>query len=134
MPNMQTYHGVVQKGRIKISQPIDLPEGSEVVVVTTGRRMGQAEGENPWYVSPDREAMLQEQAAYQTMLPQLLDEYKNEFVAIHQGQVVDHDKDKIDLVIRLDESHPDAIVLVRQVTEEPEKVLRMRSPRLIRND
>lgn len=134
MPNMQTYHGVVRKGRIKISQPIDLPEGSEVYVVATGRRMRQAEGGNPLYVSPDREAMLQEQDAYQAMLPELLAQYKNQYVAIHQGKVVDHDIDKIALVMRLDDNHPDAVVLVQQVSEEPEKVLRMRSPRLIGND
>ncbi len=134
MPNMQTYHGVIRKGRIKISQPIDLPEGSQVYVVATGRRMGQTEGQNLLYVSPDREAMLQEQTAYQTMLPQLLAQYKNEFVAIYQGKVVDHDTNKIALVVRLDESYPDAVVLVQQVTDKPEKVLRMRSPRLIGND
>lgn len=134
MPNMQTYHGVVRKGRIKISQPIDLPEGSEVYVVATGRHLGKTEGGNPLYVSPDRETMLQEQAAYQTMLPQLLAQYKNEFVAIHQGKIVDHDANKIALIIRLDESHPDEVVLVQQVTEKPDEVLRMRSPRLLEND
>ncbi|MCZ7671536.1 MAG: DUF5678 domain-containing protein [Chloroflexi bacterium] len=65
--------------------------------------------------------MLQEQTAYQTMLPQLLAQYKNEFVAIYQGKVVDHDTNKIALVVRLDESYPDAVVLVQQVTDKPEK-------------
>jgi predicted DNA-binding antitoxin AbrB/MazE fold protein len=134
MPNLQTYHGIVQKGRIKISQPIDLPEGSEVYVVATGRRMAQTESQNLLYVNPDREAMLQEQGAYQAMLPELLAQYKNQYVAIHQGKVVDHDTDKIALVVRLDDNYPDAVVLIQQVSEEPEKVLRMRSPRLIGND
>lgn len=134
MPNIQTYRGIVQKGRIKISPSIDLPEGSEVYVVATGRRLTQTKSPNQLYVSPDREAMLQEQAAYQTMLPELLAQYKNQYVAIHQGKVVDHDTSQVALVIRLDDSHPDAVVLVQQVTEEPEKVLRMRSPRLLGND
>lgn len=134
MPNLQTYHGVVQKGRIKISQPIDLPEGSEVYVVATGRRMAQTESKNLLYVSPDRETMLQEQAAYQAMLPELLSQYKNEYVAIHEEKLVDHDTDKIALVMRLEESHPNEVVLVQQVAEAQEKVLRMRSPRLIGND
>lgn len=133
MPNLQTYHGVVQKGRIQISPPFNLPEGSEVYVVATGRRMTETEIKNPLYVSPDRETMLQEQAAYQAMLSELLTNYKGQYVALHQGGVVDHDTDKIALVMRLDQTHPDAVVLVRQVTEEPEKVLRMRSPGLIRN-
>ena len=88
---------------------------------------------NPLHTSPNREAMLQEQAAYQAMLPQLLAVYENQYVAVYQGDVVDHDVDKIVLSIRLDESHPDVVVLVRQVTADPDHVLQMPSPRLIRN-
>jgi hypothetical protein len=85
------------------------------------------------YINPERQAMLQEQAAFQAMLPDLLTRYEDQYVAVYQGQVIDHDADQVALIERLDQSHPDTIVLVKQVTTEPERVLRMRSPRLINN-
>jgi hypothetical protein len=85
------------------------------------------------YVNPDRWAMLQEQAAFQAMLPDLLTRYKDQYVAVYQGQVIDHDADQVALIERLDQSHPEMIVLVKKVATEPERVLRMRSPRLINN-
>lgn len=130
MTIMQTYRGVVQKGRIQVLPPFNLPEGSEVYVVATGRRMVKTAVDNPLYVSPDREAMLQEQDAFQAMLPVLLAKYKDQYIALHQGEVVDHDVDRVILAARLDKTHPDAVVLVKQVTAKPESVLRMRSPRL----
>jgi hypothetical protein len=84
------------------------------------------------YINPERQATLQEQAAFQAMLPDLLTKFEDHYVAVYQGQVVDHDADQIALIERLDQSHPDTIVLVKQVTTEPERVLRMRSPRLIK--
>jgi hypothetical protein len=51
------------------------------------------------YVSPDRQAMLQEQAAFQAMLPDPLTKYKDQYVAVHQGQVIDHDGEQVDLLI-----------------------------------
>jgi hypothetical protein len=84
------------------------------------------------YVNPGRWAMLQEQAAFQAMLPDLLTRYKDQYVAVHQGQVIDHDAVQVALIERLNQSHPEMIVLVKQVTTEPERVLNMRSPRLIK--
>ena len=133
MAVMRTYQGVVRKGTIRITPPFDLPEGSEVYVVATGRESVETAVSNPLHTSPNRAAMLQEQAAYQAMLPELLAAYENQYVAVYQGDVIDHDADKIALSIRLDESHPDAVVLVRQVTAEPDHVLHMPSPRLVRN-
>ncbi|VAW43363.1 hypothetical protein MNBD_CHLOROFLEXI01-3744 [hydrothermal vent metagenome] len=133
MTIMQTYRGVVQKGRIHVLSPFNLPEGSEVYVVATGLQMAKTAVHSSLYVSPDREAMLQEQDAFQAMLPELLAKYKDQYIALHQGEVVDHDVDRVILAARLDKTHPDAVVLVKQVTAQPESVLRMRSPRLVGN-
>ena len=41
-------------------------------------------------------------------------------MAVYQGEVIDHDTDQLALVGRLDQTHPDEFVLVRQVTADPE--------------
>jgi len=133
MAVMRTYQGVVRKGSIRITPPFDLPEGSEVYVVATGRSTTETAVSNPLHTNPNRAAMLQEQAAYQAMLPKLLAAYENQYIAVYQGDVIDHDADKIALSMRLDETHPNVVVLVRQVTVEPDRVLKMPSPRLVRN-
>ena len=80
----------------------------------------------------DAEAkMAREEAAYLVMHEELLAHYMNAYVAIHQGQLIDHDQDEIALLRRLDANYPDEIVLMRQVTPEPEPVLQLRSPRFV---
>lgn len=84
-------------------------------------------------VDPRRPAMLREQAAYLAMHSLLLEQYEGKFVAIFQGQVVDHDQDELALVRRINRDYPEEVVMVKQVTEEPDRVLHFRSPRLIHN-
>lgn len=85
------------------------------------------------HVSPDRAHMEQEQIAFYRMHSQLLMRYPGEYVAVFQGQVVDHDADRVALVTRIDEIYPDEVVLIKRVTDEPDRVLHMRSPRWVRN-
>jgi hypothetical protein len=68
-----------------------------------------------FYVSPDRSAMQREETAFQAMAPQLLAQYENEYVAVYQGEVIDHDPDQGDLVRRLDQTHSDTVVLVEKI-------------------
>ena len=65
-----------------------------------------------------------ERIAYQKMHSSLLEAYENCYVAIYQGQLVDHDNDKLELIQRLDLNYPDQFVLVRQVLVDPEPELR----------
>jgi hypothetical protein len=77
--------------------------------------------------------MEREQAAFRRLHPELVARYPDEFVAIHNGEVVGHDKNQLELVTRIDEEYPGQVVLVRAVRAEPEeRVLVFRSPRLIR--
>lgn len=80
----------------------------------------------------DEQRMAREEAAYQTMYDELKTKYAGEYVAIFNGQLIDHDSDELALLRRLDVQYPDDIVLMRKVSAEPEPDLRMRSPRLIR--
>lgn len=86
-----------------------------------------------FYVSPDRPAMLRERAAFLAMHSQLMESYEGQFVAFFQGQVIDHDVDALALVRRINDDRPDDVVLIKQVIEQPDRVLHVRSPRLVRN-
>jgi hypothetical protein len=83
------------------------------------------------HVHPRRAQMEQETAVFWQMHPQLLVQYPNQYIAIFQGQVVDHDQDRLALIARIDEKYTDAIVLIKKVTDEPESDLHFRSPRLL---
>jgi hypothetical protein len=91
MPVTQTYRGVVRKGQIQLKPPARLPEGSEVTVIVTAEEPPPTSSPAGLYVNPARPAMEREQADFQALLPQLLVQYQDQDVALHQGQVVDHD-------------------------------------------
>jgi hypothetical protein len=86
----------------------------------------------PVAIHPQRAQMEEEQAAFANMLPDLLRQYKEQYVAVYQGKVIDHDQDQMALAVRIQTDHPDKIILIKKVTAEPDKVLYSRSPRLLR--
>ncbi len=69
----------------------------------------------------------------EAMHPELMAHYAGQYVAIYQGQLIDHDQDEIALLSRLDDQYPDEVVLMKKVRPLPEPELRHRSPRLVRN-
>lgn len=73
----------------------------------------------------DREA-----EAYRAMHADLLNTHPGEYVALHQGQLVDHDQDQLALYLRVKAQYPKIPVLIRQVRPEVEEVFTIRSPRL----
>jgi predicted transcriptional regulator len=86
-----------------------------------------------WPVHPQRTQMQREEAAFDAMREALLATYPGQFVAIRNGQVVDHDAQELDLLQRVRMHHPDQLVLVREVTPTPPPPLQFRSPRLVRD-
>ena len=134
MSVLQAYHGIIRKGRIHITSPAKLPEEGEVYLWVTDRTGQETAVLDVLYINPDHAAMEQEQAAFHRMLPDLLRQYKGQYVAVYQGEVIDHDQDQTALVVRLDQAHPDDIVLVKLVTDKPDRMLRMPSPRLVRDE
>ena len=76
--------------------------------------------------------MKKEIAAYQNIHSHLVQEYLGQYVAIYQGELVDHDPDPVSLHRRVIRKYPDQVVLSRKVQTDPEPVLYMRSPRLER--
>ncbi len=61
----------------------------------------------------------QEWLAYRTLHPTLRAQYLSEYVAIYQGQLVDHDPNQLALIKRLDQKYPDQFVFVRHITPDP---------------
>lgn len=66
------------------------------------------------------------------MHAELAEKYLGQYVAIHNGKVVDHDKDFHSLHSRIRQRFGRQPVLLRRVEAEPERVLAFRSPRLER--
>ena len=60
------------------------------------------------------------------------DRYEGEYVAIHGGQVVDHDREEMALVKRIQMNYPtDVVVHIRLASRKPDTELHMRSPRFV---
>jgi len=87
----------------------------------------------PFPVHENREDMLREFEAFKMLHPQLVNQFKGQYVAIFKGQMVDHDVDPVALLKRVKEHHPGKTVLQRKVEDNPDPVLWFRSPRLMSN-
>ncbi|MEZ4705624.1 MAG: hypothetical protein R3A44_00375 [Caldilineaceae bacterium] len=79
---------------------------------------------------PEQLQLQQEAAAYKTMHPQLRVQFPDQWVAIYQGYLIDHDADEDALIARLAKAYPGCLVLVRQVEVEPERDIYIPSFRL----
>jgi hypothetical protein len=78
-------------------------------------------------------AVEREMQAYMALHSQLLPEYRHQYVAIHGGQLIDHDEDYETLLRRIEAAYPDEFVWLTEVEEQPIQEVFFRSPRLSRN-
>ncbi|MEZ4659774.1 MAG: hypothetical protein R2911_19635 [Caldilineaceae bacterium] len=88
---------------------------------------------SPFYQDPNTQLMDKEIAAFEEMKTELIAKHLGQYVAIHQGKVVDYDSDKALLRARVARVYPQDVVLIRQVRQTPRPPFRLRSPRLNRN-
>lgn len=72
--------------------------------------------------------MEREMAAYRTMHASLMPKYLGSYVAIKNGELVDTDVDKQQLIERINSRYGSDFVLIHPVLEEVEQVLHFRSP------
>ena len=77
-----------------------------------------------------RRIIEQEAKAYRRLHPELLRTMPGQFVAVHNGQVVDHDSDQMAVFRRVEEAYGGQPVLIRQVRLEIEQTIEVLSPRL----
>jgi len=78
--------------------------------------------------------MDREMEAFRAMHAELKQRYLGQFIAMQNGTVVDSDADRVALSRRVRQTHGNAVVLITQVEQEPEREWMMRSPRLERGE
>ena len=71
-----------------------------------------------------------EEQHYRAQHAELLLRYASQFIAMHEGQVVDYDTDELALFLRIRQRFPMIGVLIKHVTDKVEEVWMVRSPRL----
>ena len=85
--------------------------------------------ETEWVdLSEPDEIAEREMQAYLQLHPFLRRNYFGKFVAIHDGELIDHDEDFEILYERIDHSYPDEFVWISPVEEEAIPTLTFRSP------
>jgi len=78
----------------------------------------------------EREKIHAETEAFWAMYPQLLERYSGQYVAVHEGKVVDTGPDLAELYQRVRECYGDTPVLLTKVLPDSTRELVFRSPRL----
>jgi len=76
------------------------------------------------------EAVIREMEAYIALHPALKANYMGQYVAILDGQLIDHDSDPAALYGRIAAHYPDHFVWLTAVEEEPLATVKFRSPRI----
>ncbi|VAW33177.1 hypothetical protein MNBD_CHLOROFLEXI01-5385 [hydrothermal vent metagenome] len=76
---------------------------------------------------PSQAEKEREKDAFRQLHTALLEQYMGEYVAIYNGELVDHDVNQTALVARIDKKYLDLFVLIRPVKQEPEIVYEHRS-------
>jgi metal-responsive CopG/Arc/MetJ family transcriptional regulator len=85
------------------------------------------------YIRQLQEQKIEEEAeAFRAAHAELVTQYQGQVVALHEGQVVDHDEDFVALHRRIRSRFGHTAVLLRRVGPEPERALTFRSPRFER--
>ena len=79
-------------------------------------------------VDASRAAMEQNVEAYKLMHGELVTRYLGQYVALWNGQLIDHDHDPVALLQRVREQYPGQVILRQKVERTPERVLRIRHP------
>jgi hypothetical protein len=74
--------------------------------------------------------LAQEEEYFRTQHTQLLLDYPNQTIAMHDGQVIDSDADELALYLRIRQQYPLIGILIKKVATEPEEIWTIRSPRL----
>jgi hypothetical protein len=76
-----------------------------------------------------RSKIEREQQLYEAQHTDLLAGYQGQYIAMHEGKVVDQDVDRIALSRRIRQHYGRTAVLITQVREEPRLIINLRSPR-----
>jgi len=75
-----------------------------------------------------------ERQAFLRMLPDLLTKYRNQYVAVHEGQIVGSGDSLVDVAMRAYAQFGYVPIYVDLVTDQPPAPVRLPSPRLVANE
>jgi hypothetical protein len=78
------------------------------------------------------EKIKEEAVRFQEKHAELLTHYAGEYIAMQNGEVLDHGPDLRNLYLRIKNRYTNVPVLITQVTENPKPVYNLRSPQLAR--
>jgi hypothetical protein len=84
-------------------------------------------------VNVNRATMEQNVATYEAMHGELVKTHLDQYVAICNGKLVDHDPDPLALLTRIRNEYPKQIVLRRKVAKTAKRELRIRHPKIERS-
>lgn len=133
--NEQKAHLLVELlSSLDFIEQIDVEEAKNSDSITVPDAVNGVNNESHFlqpHINPNREAMLSEKRAYQGLKKELIENYLNQYVAIFQEKLVDHDIDQMVLIERLNQNFPEQTVLIEKVETRPEPILHYRSPRLV---
>ena len=73
----------------------------------------------------------QERSAYWRLLPTLVSQYRDQYVAIHEGQVVASGTNQVELALRVYRRFGYVPIYVGLVSDEPWRMFRVPSPRVL---
>ena len=137
---------------IEIHVPVDVPESRKVIVtlppeVPTGPNELTVRVHEPkpvplevridpeHFANPRQrnDKWWQEYQAFLRLLPDLLKTLRGQYVAVHEGQVVDSDREKIPLACRVFQTYGKVPMCVRLVAEQLPPPVRLPSFRVIKN-
>ena len=65
--------------------------------------------------------------AFRVMHEELFARIPGQYVAVYQGQLVDHDTDLAALYLRIQKKYPDVLVLIRELLSTPDRDIVVRS-------
>jgi hypothetical protein len=110
----------------KLSEQIESAAGDEQVDAQTFVEKAV----RAYLTQLQREKIRSEMEAFNAQYEELKAKYPGQYVAVHQGKVIDHDRDLRTLHLRVYDRLGRLPVLLKQVTEGPDRELAFRSPRL----
>jgi Family of unknown function (DUF5678) len=82
---------------------------------------------------PPEDKFRSEQRAFHRLLPELLSTYRDQYVAIHEGRVVESGEDKLEVARRAYARFGYIPIFVTLVTDQPQRPIRIPSPRVTRD-
>jgi len=110
-------------------------EGRILMIIKNGeiRIVPEAESSIDMNTFPDDKDLVKidrEQQAYKSQHRQILEKHAGNYIALHQGEIVDYDEDRVAISKRVRAKYGNEPVLITKVLEQEYQKVLLRSPRI----